>query len=204
MVWKTKFKVVGLDLAGKDSNYSGICLLFENTAKVKLLKTNDEIIEFIIQNAPDAIGIDAPLTIEDRICDKLLKKYGAMPLKLQSIYDLAKRAIELKESFRKISNASILEVFPTATAKILGFYKKNFNEKISIAMETLKISLEDKIKDDEFDAFIGALTTKLYLKGYTQSIGDEKGCIIIPNKTKIEKILKMIRATKIKITKLDN
>ncbi len=200
---RTKYKVVGLDLAGKENNSSGICLLVGNFAKVKLIKSDNEIIEFIRQNSPDAIGIDAPLSTGDRICDRLLKKYGAMPLKLKSIFELAKRAINLMESLRNISNATIIEVFPTATAKILGFYKKNFNEKVSLSVETLKINKLSKFNDDEFDAFLCALTAYLYLKGFTQSIGDDNGRIIIPKDKKVEKILEKIRQTKIKITKFD-
>ncbi|MFN3306635.1 MAG: DUF429 domain-containing protein [Candidatus Kapaibacteriota bacterium] len=201
MGYTTEYKVVGLDLAGKENNFSGICILDGNSAKVNLLKSDKDIVEFIIKSNPDAIGIDAPLSLGDRICDRLMKKYGAMPTKLKGIFELAKRAINLTKCLKNNSNATIIEVFPTATAKILGFYKKNIDEKISSSMETLKIIMASKINKDEFDAFLCALTTNLYLTGFTQSIGDDNGSIVIPDVQKVDEILKEIRKAEIRITK---
>ena len=79
----------------------------------------------------------------------------------------SKLALQLASEFE------VIEVFPTATAKILGFYHKKFKETASI----LKIKVKNK---HELDAYLCCLTGKLFLEGKTEIVGDETGGIIIP------------------------
>lgn len=192
--------IIGLDLAAKEKNPSGFCFLKESILEVTSLKSNSEIIENIFRYKPDIVAIDAPLTLElERNCDKLMKKYGAMPLKMQSIMELALRAISIVDQIRNVIDVEIIEVFPTGTSKVLGFYNKDFLIKLDNFKEKLNINVTKKVSRDEFDAVISALTGYLYLLGLTEKVGDNNGWIIIPNSLMKEKILTEIQTKRFQL-----
>ncbi|MCD6092839.1 MAG: DUF429 domain-containing protein, partial [Candidatus Aenigmarchaeota archaeon] len=80
-------KIVGLDLAGKEKNPTGFCLLKINEreeTEIKLLHTDAEIMEEIRKIKPDIICVDAPLSFPPdgyfRDSDIEMKRRGFKPL----------------------------------------------------------------------------------------------------------------------------
>ncbi|MGC8747419.1 MAG: DUF429 domain-containing protein [Candidatus Kapaibacteriota bacterium] len=196
--------VFGLDLSAKDVNPTGVCFLSGKFARTKVLKSDNEILEEIQVSNPNIIAIDAPLTLNNRICDVLLKKYGAMPLKLKSIMQLATRAVRLVNELETLilQDTKIIEVFPTATAKILSVYHRDDGIKQQKIAEVLNIEFNCKVSKDELDAFLCALTGWLFSANLTIDVGNEQGKITIPNVAKVDEIIRMVQNLKIEVGKL--
>ena len=94
---------VGIDLAGKNKNITGFCVLKNNIAETKSLYTDNEIIDEIMSIVPDIIAIDSPFIFPPKIrkCDKILKKYGAMPPTFKGMSVLSERGANLSEILKK-------------------------------------------------------------------------------------------------------
>ncbi len=180
-------RVVGIDLAGSDKNDTGFCAIIGgkkvDRIRTELLKTDREILLQCELVKPDLIAIDAPLTPARnaymRMADEELKVYGALPHSLRGMTYLVERGIrlgnELKEKYK------VIEVFNTATAKILGFYDKTDIEMQKRLARMLGGELTDRVmKRDELDGISAALTAFLHLQGKTEEVGDEEGKIIVP------------------------
>jgi predicted nuclease with RNAse H fold len=182
--------ILGIDLAGKENNPTGLCLLESAKAKLKIVYSDEEILEEIKQNSPELIAIDAPLSFGDRLCDKQLKYLGVMPLNLPSINFLAKRAVNL---VYKIGKKEIIEVFPTGTAKILKVYSKNIVEYRNNLQSLINSTLPAKLNKHLIDAFLSALTGFLYLNQLTLSVGENPSYITIPNALNYIEIVEFIK-----------
>ena len=167
-------KILGIDLAGKTKNPTGICILKDNDVILKTIKEDKEILEIANMLKPDVIAIDAPIIHGKpriRKADIMLKKYKSFPPTLPSMIPLTIRGSKLAAQLSKYHH--VVEVFPTATLKILGVYHKNYKETAAI--------LDLKVKNKhELDAYICCSTGKMYLEGKTETVGDEIGKIIIP------------------------
>ena len=180
-------KIVGIDLAGMPKNDTGFCILEieENIKKIKtkILHSDDEILKNIESEIPDLICIDGPTTRplrNQRKCDIELRKYGALPPLLGGMRYLTMRASKLRENLEK--TYKIIEVYPRASSKILGFYNE---DEIKMQKELVKLGLEGDIvrrslSKDEIEGVVAALTGYLYLQGKTKEVGDHEGKIIIP------------------------
>jgi len=180
-------RVVGIDLAGSEKNDTGFCLLVADEGgkkeRTSLLKSDKEILLQCALARPDIIAIDAPLTPARnaymRLADEELKGYGALPHSLRGMTYLVERGIrlgnELKEKYKTI------EVFNTASAKILGFYEKRDIEMQKKLARLVEGDLKDRVmKRDELDAVTAAFTGFLHLQGKTEEVGDDEGKIVIP------------------------
>ncbi len=151
----------GIDLAAKERNITGIAIIDKEKIEAYSVHRDDEIIKKIEEYEPSIVAIDASMSLKDRNVDIYLRKYGALSLKIPAMQELAKRGMRIKRILEK--KYKVIEVFPTATAKILGFYdvkKKNmlsyFGKKFNIA----------KVRNEhEVDAIIAAYTALLYSKG---------------------------------------
>lgn len=160
-------KIIGLDLAGKEKNPTGFCVLIEECGKVKtetkVFYYDKDILDEIKKENPDLIAVDAPFTFPGegyfREGDKLLMERGFKPLspRFPNMMELVRRA---RRFLKVLSGYDIIEVFPQASAKILGM---EWNKKES---------------KDKFDALAAAMTGMYYLKGKYEALGKEK--IIIP------------------------
>jgi len=192
---------IGIDLAGLEKNKTGFCILEDNVANsatwnflVKpqpknlrllslaetfILHTDDEIVENVKKVKPDVVGIDAPLIYPPKIrkCDRTLKKYGAMPPTMKSMSILSKRGFFLA---KKLKGFNVIEVFPTASAKILGVYNKDINMMVQ-GLLNLDLIINNSISTkDEVDALLAALTGLLHLHNLTEDVGDKEGVVICP------------------------
>lgn len=157
-------KVVGLDLAGKQENETGFCLLDVPDVRTEILKKDVEIVEVVKGADPDLIAVDAPLSSPEdgmyRDCDEELKDrgYDVLSPNFPGMKVLVRRAKSLMRKLEEADDYEIIEVFPRASEKNLPLKKtKNTTE-------------------DEFDALLCALTGKKYLEGEYENLGG----IIVP------------------------
>lgn len=180
-------KVVGVDLAGSVKNDTGFCVLTvvddRKSVETRLLHSNDELMAAVLEAKPDLVGVDAPLIYGgvNRRCDELLRKYGALPATLPGMETLARRGVLIAREFDK-HKIKYIEVYSTATAKILGVYnKKEFNMQKNMMSLDLDGDTNDRLLvKDELDAISAALTAYLHLLGQTKTVGDESGCVVVP------------------------
>ena len=167
-------KIIGIDLAGKTKNPTGVCLLNDNKLEFKILNNDKKILQTCLDFKPDIIAIDAPIMKgipRIRKADRIMKKYKALPPSFQSMKKLTIRGSKLAEKLNVCYK--VIEVFPTATAKILGVYNKNYKE----TAEKLGIKIRKK---HELDAYLCCLTARLFLEEKAVKIGDKDGKIIVP------------------------
>ena len=176
-------KIVGIDLAGLEKNDTGFCALEEKRALTRVLHSDSQIIAEIEKEKPDLVCVDAPLTQPqgtERAADSALRKYGSIPPTTGGMVYLTKRGVALKAALEK--KFPIIEVFATATAKILGYYDPEPRERQK-GLLSLGITgdIEKRyLTKDELDAISCAITGQLYLLGKTETVGDEEGKIVIP------------------------
>ncbi|MFH1229336.1 MAG: DUF429 domain-containing protein [Candidatus Aenigmatarchaeota archaeon] len=145
-------KAVGIDLAGKDENPTGFCIISEEGSQIKILHKDSEILDEIERAKPDCIAIDAPtwLPINGawRPCDEKLIKRGFQPI--SSLFPTMKivifRAMSLVKTLKQ-RGYTVIEVFSGASEKMLG------------------LSKEPRKNKDEYEALLCALTAKAYLEG---------------------------------------
>jgi len=167
-------KILGVDLAGKTTNPTGICIVKDDKIEFKTVYSDKQILGISAKCNPDMIAIDAPMMQgEPRIreADRILKKYGAFPPSLLSMKSLTLRGSKIAAQLT--TRYKVIEVFPTATAKILGIYNRNYKE--------IAAKLDIKVKNKhELDAYLCCLTAKMFLEGKTLEIGDAAGKIIVP------------------------
>lgn len=181
-------KILGIDLAGSEKNDTGLCLLDDREGKkvlIKLVKTDDEILSYIKETQPDVVAIDAPLSNAKngymRKADEALRELGSLPLNLRGMTYLVNRGIRMGRLIKHY--ARTIEVFNTASAKILGVYSRDDNEmqKSLLNMEISGDIEKRMLTRDELDAIVSAITGYLHLKGKSKAVGDEEeGWIIVP------------------------
>jgi predicted nuclease with RNAse H fold len=166
--------IVGVDLAAKQKNPTGICSLNQKTCLFTLY-SNKDIIEGVKKHRPELIALDAPLIkgkIRIREVDLYLKKYGALSPTIQSMKTLARRGGKMADIFISMGY-DVIEVFPTATAKILGVYSPDYK------LMAQKFGIQVR-NEHEMDAYLAALTGKLKMTNQSIEIGDDDGRVILP------------------------
>ncbi|MEM4713161.1 MAG: DUF429 domain-containing protein [Candidatus Bathyarchaeia archaeon] len=182
--------IIGIDLAGKEKNPTGLAILRNKSVETCLICTNKEIFEKVIRVNPKIVAIDAPLKLPKngifRKADKKLIKngYRVFPPGLPAMKTLTRRAIRLN---RLITEAGIqtIEVHPTSTRKALGMPTKDWKVIQNILKRIGLVGSLSKhpLTPHEIDAITAALTGYLYMKGLAESVGDrEEGYIVIPIK----------------------
>ncbi|VVB51040.1 Uncharacterised protein [uncultured archaeon] len=181
-------KVVGVDLAGSQRNDTGFCVLTvdesdKKEVSVRLLKTDEEIIQHILEAQPQVIAIDSPLTYKGSIrrCDELLAGYGVLSPTLPGMEILAKRGTNLAEKLRQ--TAEVIEISVKTSAKILGVAADKNDLRYQKNLMNLNIGGDITTRfltKDELDAIVAASTAFLYTTGSTEKVGDENGTIITP------------------------
>jgi predicted nuclease with RNAse H fold len=164
-------RVVGVDLAGLETNETGFCVLDSDGKKdnivVKRLLSDREILneidDLIEEQKIDVIAIDAPFDWPEqgylRKSDLMLKNRGFSPLSpvFPGMKPLTRRGKMLAGILKK-RGFSVIEVFSKASERIFGLDKKKAANK------------------DEYDALVCALTGKAFLQGNYEDLDG----IIIP------------------------
>ena len=157
---------LGIDLAGKDTNETGFCIIefSGNGMKIstKSLLDDREILREVEMAKPDIIAIDAPLSLPSsgyyRESDSLLRQRGfnALSPLLPGMKTLALRGMMLSKILSQ--NHNVIEVFPRAAEKALG------------------LSKDSVANAHEYDALLCALTGKKFLENGCEDLAG----IIIP------------------------
>lgn len=188
---KLKDKIImGIDLAGREANPTGIAIWRNRKVETSLVYTNNEILEILWRIKPTIVAIDAPFCLPKRGIlrkadrDLIRRGYRVFPPGLSAMKALTLRASELNKLITEMGLKTI-EVHPTSTRKALNMPTKDWK-----AIQTIFKSLglegipENQIlTPHEIDAITAALTAHLYLLNLTEAIGDnEEGFVIIPRK----------------------
>lgn len=178
-------KVVGIDLTGSEERASGVaflndCVLIE-TAR---LKTDLAIQQFTVDNCPDAVSIDSPLSLPEnplkiyRDCELTLKRrgIGVYWCLLPSMKKLTMRGIALAETLRD-TGLSVIESYPGAAQDVLGMPRKQKGiELLANALREFGIEGNLAVSHDELDAITAAIVGEYYLRGEYEALG----CLILP------------------------
>jgi len=188
-------KIMGIDLAGKEENPTGICILKMN-GKISLhtLYDDGEILEKISQDKPSLIVVDAPLSLpKGRCClekececavgghfrqsEREIRRYGpVLPLTFTGMKMLTMRGVGLAEAMGRAfkGRCQLKETHPRTVQKILGFedLKRDLGEYFQMPRDS---------NEHELDALLAALTGFFYLQNCSLELGDrDEGTIIIP------------------------
>lgn len=183
-------RLIGLDLAAKSKNPSGVAILEGRNLTAKTVYTDNEILQSIENNKPDLTAIDAPLSVPLqgflRKSDKDMIKHGyrVLPPKLTFMNELTWRAVKLNKLIEEKQYRTI-EVHPTSSRKALQMALKDWKA----IQETLKaIGLQGELESrrlisHELDAATAALTAALHIAKQTDVFGNkEEGYIVVPKK----------------------
>ncbi len=187
-IWQ--MKIIGIDLAGKEENPSGICVLRNKETILKTLYSDEDIIEYVEKVNPSLVAVDAPLSLpKNRCClekdcecavgghlraaEREIRPYGrVLPLTFRGMKMLTLRGIALGKRLRK--DFEVIETHPRTNQKILGI--KDVKEDLG---RILKIP--NAPTEHELDAILAALAGYFYLNGCVLELGDpEEGIIVIP------------------------
>lgn len=189
----TDYKIIGIDLAGKPENPTGICFLNENKLNFFTCFSDNEIMDLIATNNPSLIVIDAPLSLpKGRCClssecscseigghfraaEVEMRKYGrTLPLTFRGMRMLTERAIKLANKLKE--NYKVIESHPRTIQKILDFKSPQDVKKY--------YSIPSNISEHELDAALLVLNGLFYIEGRFMEFGDiGEGIIILPEVT---------------------
>jgi predicted nuclease with RNAse H fold len=196
-----KVKIIGIDLAGKSENPTGICFLDSNKLNFSTFFEDNEILSYITEIYPSLIIIDAPLSLPKgrcclsnkcscsekgrhfRVAEVEMRKYGrTLPLTFRGMRMLTERGITLSNKLRE--KYIVLESHPRTIQKILGF--SNLYDDLMHYFE-----LPENISEHELDAVLLVIAGIFYIRKEFMEFGDrEEGTIILPKeKCNLEEFL---------------
>jgi len=188
-------KIMGIDLAGKVDNPTGICVL--NADKISgyeiylgTLYSDEEVLEKISAVQPSLIVVDAPLSLpKGRCClekececavgghfrqsEREIRRYGSvLPLTFTGMKMLTMRGVGMARALS--GKFQLKETHPRTVQKILGW------ENLKNELENYFHLLPDA-SEHELDAAIAALTGFFYFNDCYRELGDvDEGTIILP------------------------
>jgi predicted nuclease with RNAse H fold len=187
-------KIMGIDLAGKTGNSTGICFLNFSKLNFSTLFEDNEILSHIHKINPSLIVIDAPLSLpRGRCClsnecscseegghfraaEVEMRKYGrTLPLTFRGMRMLTERGIRFSNGLKK--EYIVLESHPRTIQKILGF---------SNPYDDLKdhFELPENINEHELDALLLVIAGIFYIENAFMEFGDPgEGTIVLPRET---------------------
>ncbi|MDI6724656.1 MAG: DUF429 domain-containing protein [Methanobacterium sp.] len=183
-------KIVGIDLAGKPENPTGICFLNSDQLGFSTVFEDNEILSFIFEASPSLVVIDAPLSLpKGRCClsnecscsevgghfrkaEVEMRKYGrTLPLTFRGMRMLTERGIKLADELKK--KYEVIESHPGTIQKILGLRNSGEVGKY--------FDLPKNISEHELDAALLVIAGIFYFKNEFMEFGDiEEGIIILP------------------------
>ena len=194
--------VVGIDLSGSKERPTGVCILSDNTARLSIAFTDQEIIQRTISASPSLVSIDSPLSLpRGRTCtrdncrcrrfgiireiERILKKRGinVYPCLIPSMQALTQRGMALAKTLRK-RRMYVIESYPGAAQDILGFPRKRVDLtdlQVDLANTGIIATSENEpVSHHEVDALTSALVGYFYLADMYEAIGNKyEGRLII-------------------------
>ncbi len=177
--------IVGVDLAGKDHNPSGVAILNEKKVSCYTVNTDNEIIGLISKVTPDLIALDAPLgyPMEGgyREADYELREFRKFPITSAGMKYLVDRGINIANRLKNMG-FTVVEVFPEATKSMLGFPIDTLETQKKLVSVGFYGDVNNRIlRKDEIDALFAAITGQLHLKRLTKKLGNmREGQIVVP------------------------
>ncbi len=184
-------RILGIDLAGKEENETGICILDRDTFSLSTIHTDKEILKLADKLEPSVIVIDAPLSLpKGRCClekecncavgghfrqaERDIRCYGhVLPLTFKGMKMLTLRGIRISSCLKQ--KYDVIESHPRTIQKILGY-----DDPVSCLNKFFRIPAN--VTMHELDAGLLILTGFLYLKKQCIELGDpDEGLIIIPD-----------------------
>ncbi|KXB05078.1 hypothetical protein AKJ48_00435 [candidate division MSBL1 archaeon SCGC-AAA261O19] len=179
-------KVIGIDLAGKETNPTGMAVLTEEDLSVSTLGSDDEILSECKDNHPDVVAIDAPLnfpvegSFREADSELISRGHRVLPPSLGGMKFLTERGIRLAEELRE-QGFEVIEIHPRTSGKIL--FETPDREEWIRELEKHGWKLGEDVSEHEVDAALTALTGLLYLKGEFEKVGEKEEEIIIPRES---------------------
>lgn len=177
-------KVIGVDLAGKETNPTGLAVYSSGEFKTKLVKSDDKILRLCLDERPALVAIDAPLSFPKKghlrraDSELIARGHRVLPPTLGGMKSLTQRGIQLAKKLRE-RGFEVIEIHPRTSGKIL-FGTPEREEWIS-EFERMGLKLKPNISEHEIDGILAALTALLYLQEKTEEAGEpEEGTIVIP------------------------
>ncbi|MGC8817167.1 MAG: DUF429 domain-containing protein [Candidatus Hadarchaeum sp.] len=177
-------KVIGIDLAGLESNPSGFSLLTDHELHNQIIYRDSEILKTCAASQPSVVAIDAPLSLPGRgslrEADLALIRRGfrVFPPNFGGMRSLTVRGMKLAGKIRR-SGIEVIEVHPRTSGLIL--FGSDDRKKWVAGLRRAGFELQGGAGRHEIDAALAAVTGLLRLQGKTEEIGTEKeGKIIIP------------------------
>lgn len=189
-------RVLGVDLAGVETRPTGLCLLRNMQAETRLVFKDQEIVATAADFKPEAIAIDAPLSlpsgrtsIEERTsihfreCDRELMRRGIrfFPVTLGPMRKLTTRGINLRRVLEH-EGFKTIEVYPGGAQDILGVPRKQKGLPL-LATGLRKVGIEglkNGISDHELDAATCGLVGRLWLLRKAEAYGTGDQVIVMP------------------------
>jgi len=187
-------KILGIDLAGKEENPTGISIFDRYKMDLSTIYTDQDILKLIDELKPTVIVIDTPLSLpKGRCCleknskcavgghfrqaEKDIRQYGrVLPLTFHGMKMLTLRGVKLASELK--NDYELLESHPRTIQKIL-----KFRDQLSGLNQFFRVS--SNATEHELDAGVLALTGFLYHKKCCIALGDpNEGIIIIPRDVK--------------------
>ena len=178
-------KVVGIDLTGSEKRPSGMATLYDGGEAITArLKTDEEIIGYVLDIQPTLVSIDSPLSLPEdptkiyRECELTLKRrgIGVYWCLLPSMEKLTRRGIGLARVLRKFGH-QVIESYPGAAQDILGIPRKSKGVHVlARALAEYGVKGDLNVSHDELDAITAAIVGQHYLGGKYEALG----CLILP------------------------
>lgn len=197
--------VVGIDLVSSEIRESGVCVLHGNEATTCRLKTDEELIQIVINSKATLVSVDSPLSIPvgrtsfwdddpmrnkygiTRECERTLKKRGisSYPCLIPSMQKLTQRGMLLAEKFRKLG-IPVIESYPGAAQDIMNIPRKQSGlEYLTKGLQDFGITgeyLNAQVSHDELDAITSAIVGHFFWTGKFEALGNkDEDYLIIPD-----------------------
>jgi hypothetical protein len=177
-------KIIGIDLAARATNPSGFAVLSDHRINMRLIHSDEEIVEICVRERPILIAIDAPLSLPKhgnlRKADASLIERGlrVFPPTFAGMRSLTERGIRLADMLRA-KGLRVIEIHPR-TSGVLLFKTPDRHQWVTKLGER-GVKLDEGASEHEIDAAIAALTGALYIQKKTEEVGEaEEGTIVIP------------------------
>lgn len=198
------FAVAGIDLVSSETRETGCCLLRGNVAQTCRLKSDDEIIAWILESKANLVSIDSPLSIpsgrtsffdEDphreygimRKCERTLKRRGinVYPCLIPSMQKLTRRGMALAEKLRN-QGIPVIESYPGAAQDIMSIPRKQAGlDYLVLGLKEFGLTgdfIETPVSHDELDAITSAVVGLFFWTGMFEALGNPlEEYLIIPD-----------------------
>lgn len=198
------FVVMGVDLVSSEERESGCCELRGNVAKTCRLKTDDDIIQWILEANADLVSIDSPLSIpagrtsffdDDphrnfgimRECERTLKRRGinVYPSLIPSMQKLTRRGMTLAEKIR-CKGIPVIESYPGAAQDIMSIPRKQAGlDYLVLGLQEFGLMgdfIQTPVSHDELDGITSAVVGLFFWTGMYEGLGNpQEEYLVIPD-----------------------